>query len=257
MVRLTARLLSPLIALATALPAPASAAQYLITYTGEVYDSQNPLNYFGLTGENSLEGLAYTLDFTLTVPTPGAIIESNATTDRISGGSSLNAPSPLSAVITINGVSMGLSGSYLAVAEQLNNYVSSSGGAAFDQIRDLAGGPNNETLSAVISSTVNNILDSADYKQSLVYDPGSTDTAYGYFQFTDYSLPNGSYGFNYVNGRLTVDRVTVTPPAPPPSDPSSVPEPAPWAMMIAGFGLIGAALRRYEAARPFRMEETA
>jgi hypothetical protein len=36
--------------------------------------------------------------------------------------------------------------------------------------------------------------------------------------------------------------------APPPPPPPTIPEPASWAMMIAGFGLVGAAMRRRKAA---------
>jgi hypothetical protein len=38
------------------------------------------------------------------------------------------------------------------------------------------------------------------------------------------------------------------PPPPPPQPPGGVPEPASWAMLIAGFGLTGAAMRRRTAA---------
>ena len=47
--------------------------------------------------------------------------------------------------------------------------------------------------------------------------------------YTLYKAQNGSYGANS-NGRLTVT--------------AGVPEPATWTLMIAGFGLAGAALRR-------------
>lgn len=58
---------------------------------------------------------------------------------------------------------------------------------------------------------------------------------------TEFSKKSGWDGFKI--RALTVD--TVPPPPPPPA----VPEPATWAMMIAGFGLVGGALRR-QAGRP-------
>ena len=63
------------------------------------------------------------------------------------------------------------------------------------------------------------------------------DTFYGYARFTDTNLT--SYGFNSVaNASITagapIDRVIG----------SAVPEPASWAMFIAGFGLFGGVMRR-------------
>ena len=43
----------------------------------------------------------------------------------------------------------------------------------------------------------------------------------------------------------------VPPPPPPPVEQGAVPEPASWAMMIAGFGLVGAAMRRQRTAVRF------
>ena len=59
--------------------------------------------------------------------------------------------------------------------------------------------------------------------------------------------------FDFEVGSANQDRVAIvnvsvtpsdTPPPPPPPPPSSVPEPASWAMMVAGFGVVGSALRR-------------
>jgi len=47
---------------------------------------------------------------------------------------------------------------------------------------------------------------------------------------------------------LTVTSNAVTPPTPPVQP--SVPEPATWAMMLAGFGMVGAGVRRRPARRP-------
>jgi hypothetical protein len=48
---------------------------------------------------------------------------------------------------------------------------------------------------------------------------------------------------NYFGGKIEVDHLQY-------GVPDSVPEPASWAMMIAGFGLVGAAARRHRPARP-------
>ena len=62
--------------------------------------------------------------------------------------------------------------------------------------------------------------------------------------FTVRQLVNGvpDFGTNYVNGYLNTsltNRVSFTPP----TTGGAVPEPASWAMMVAGFGLIGGAMR--------------
>ena len=51
--------------------------------------------------------------------------------------------------------------------------------------------------------------------------------------------PPLTYGAGVTDGREVLDYVTL--------DVASVPEPATWAMMIGGFGLAGAALRRRRA----------
>lgn len=70
---------------------------------------------------------------------------------------------------------------------------------------------------------------------STTFDSGISQTAF--FYFSDNALKtNGSYNSSYgSNFRLTV--------AGAPS-PAALPEPASWAMMIAGFGAIGCAMRR-------------
>ena len=61
---------------------------------------------------------------------------------------------------------------------------------------------------------------------------------YNYYYFVDGAfLQNGVYQTTSINpGTLTVSGS--------PTQTASVPEPASWAMMIAGFGAIGAAMRR-------------
>jgi len=46
---------------------------------------------------------------------------------------------------------------------------------------------------------------------------------------------NGIYGYNNYNGLVTTFKTSAI---------GAVPEPASWAMMIAGFGFVGASLRR-------------
>jgi hypothetical protein len=58
------------------------------------------------------------------------------------------------------------------------------------------------------------------------------------------STPIGGIRFvNYFGGKIEVDHLQY-------GVPGAVPEPASWAMMIAGFGLVGAAARRRSPGRP-------
>lgn len=68
-----------------------------------------------------------------------------------------------------------------------------------------------------------------------------SDTAIGSLDFSTRETP-----FDLVTFTLPTT-VVVTPPDPPAP---AVPEPATWALMIAGFGMIGAALRRRRGASP-------
>jgi hypothetical protein len=63
----------------------------------------------------------------------------------------------------------------------------------------------------------------------------SATTTFGGRTFVDLGLTPGTYVYN-----LPSDTVTIT-------FGGAVPEPATWAMMIGGFGMLGAAARRYRA----------
>lgn len=221
-----------LISTALLFACPANAATYLTTYTGTIATGSDGLGAFGTPGA-SLVGLAFTAVFELTSPLPGAFTGSAPAFEYISGGSSLGpgVPSPVSGKLTINGNTVQFFGSELGVA-QINNETP----VGVDQIRYYAehnSGDFRYVLGASAFST-NNFINLTNLTTPVSYtlnNPG--DGSVGNFDIrslTNLSAPKSTASFN-------VSSVTVSPFA------SAVPEPATWATMLLGFGLMGAAMR--------------
>jgi len=221
---------------------PASAASYLITYTGTVSSGYDQTDVFGLGGTD-LTGQAFKAVYTLTDPTPGAYVYNDGFAGYTYGGTDYGAgiPSPLSAKITINGITKAISGDQEGFAYQVDGLLTSSG---YDQVYHFAydylyGGSRQtqDYLYNSVYSYVNNIVDTSNYTTPLDYSAQAGDSNnYGYFQFYDYNYVTGIYD-QYASGSLTNERVTI-------NLVSGVPEPATWAMMLTGFGLVGGAMRR-------------
>ena len=94
------------------------------------------------------------------------------------------------------------------------------------------------TLNNAIRSAATNIVTSIDYTQPLDYtttgDEFFNGGSFNFFLFD----PSQNAVVRNARGDLRNTRVTITPLG------NAVPEPKTWAMMIAGFGAAGAALRR-------------
>jgi len=220
--------------------APASAASYLITYEGTVYDSNDMTGVFGGSG-SSLDGMAYTAVYTLTLPMAGVLTNDDGRSASARGGSVYGVPSPMSGSLTINGVTQTISGytyAYAGIENGLNN------GGTFDQLllktQDKGNNsPSDEIhydyfLNNVIFSFKNDFIHNTDLTAPLTYDVQSNDSSGGYFyEYADF----GNIATKQVTGRFTPTRVTIAV-AP------GVPEPASWALLIVGFGLIGQSMRR-------------
>jgi hypothetical protein len=228
------------IAIATA----AQAATYLITYTGKALNfATDVTGVFGPSGA-SLDGKDVTVVFTLTDPTPGAFVSNDGTTGVTYGGTIFGTPDPVTATVTINGItrSIGSITNAFGQAQQVNN-------GPFDQVlhkvedRRLASaavlGLLN-TLEASISSSANNIVNSSNYTDPLSYVPQAGDNVFGYFSFVTVDASGATLEQAY--GNFAPNLVTISA-----ASASAVPESATWIFMIAGFGLAGVALRR---ARP-------
>lgn len=225
--------------------APAEAATYIITYQGTVANSTDATGVFGGSG-NSLDGLSFTAVYTLTAPLPGAITTGGPTFSyaQIYGGSLYGAPGPLSGTLTINGWTQAVAGDYFSTAVQINDL---NPGSDVDEVTHHVESRDSDTsdgnfhlnyFDTTIYSRVNSFLSIADYTAPLNYSTQPGDVGGGYFRFEGYS----DFGANayYAVGNLKPTSVTIAL-AP---DTGAVPEPATWAMMIAGFGMVGSAMRR-------------
>ena len=204
--------------------APAAAIVKIATYTGIVVYGYDLTGEFG-TPNTDLAGANWTATFTYD-KTLGGYQYSDLTADDSQGGTSVGTGSPiLSATITINGVTKTGAGQTLGKA-----YTSST--------------------PAVAHLSDDSLDDAAAYLQHYIYafgypagapasldqnfGPAASSNGYGYVNWIRYDKVAGSY-LEYAYAYLGSDSVYSV---------SDVPEPASWALMIGGFGMVGAALRR-------------
>lgn len=212
---------------------PASAATFLITYSGTVSSGFDVTGEFG-TPAADLTGKSFSVVYTLTAPLAGAETYDSGRTGYIRGGSNYGTPSPLSARITINGITQAIGGGSFGQASQVNDDM---GDSIDHEARDQTDYVNSYVYNSVASSLYN-IVNSTDYTQPLTYSVHDGDYRDGGFALRVFGFDNeGNFGFvRNASATLTNDLVTIV-------ATSAVPEPAAWAMMIAGFGLIGGSLR--------------
>lgn len=233
---------------------PARAATYIITYTGHVSSGYDSTGVFGSINAD-LTGVAYKSVYTLTYQLPGAYYYDDGVVGSAFGGQVYGAPTPVSADLTINGVTKTVSGNYLGAASQHNKFPPLPSGSlpnGYDEIshdaedNQLIG--NNYLISFVrnnIYSTSNNIISTSNITSSLNYSVQNGDISDGFFRYNLYDYRSGTQ-IEYAQGSLVADNVTIIPfSSPSGGDESSgaVPEPATWAMMIVGLGAVGATMR--------------
>ncbi len=214
---------------ATAMPAHAALVD--ITWTGKVYVGDDNLGLFGTPG--SLVGQSYVAQYRFDTSIG---FRSGADYQTVERG--YNAPqsaSPLiSARITINGTTMSVIGDY-------NNQYYRSNSDSYSEIATFVTGRtsvfndfnylNVDFLSDGPAGDGVTIDLNAPYAQ--VFDPN--DGVGGTFLY--YAPDNSNYSFAALTGETL--NITLA---------GGVPEPASWAMMIAGFGMVGGALRRRRVA---------
>jgi hypothetical protein len=217
-----------------AVTAPAKATIYRITYTGVVTDGY-AAGAFGF-GYSDLSGLSFKAVYTLNFPTPGAFTFVNENFAETLGGDVSATPSPVSARLTVNGVSENFDGNwygYALLQNGLGTYIGSDGigNQVNDYVNDGMVYHNSYLVNSVYSS-VNNFIDSTDFSTRLDYTIQLGDTESSEFQIQTFDYSNFTY--QTAQGHLASQRVTI----------ASVPEPMTWAMMIGGFGLVGLTMRR-------------
>jgi hypothetical protein len=217
-----------------AVAAPATAASYLITYTGVVTDGV-AAGAFGYNG-GDLTGQSFTAVYRLTFPTPGAFSYVDAYSAETMGGESSGTPSPVSAALTINGVTERLYGNwwgYAYLQNGLGTFLGSDG--IGNQVNDYFYDGviyRNSYLVNSIYSSVDDFVHSTNFSAPLDYTFLPGDTSNSGFQIITHDFSKFTYQF--AEGHLSTQHVTITP----------VAEPMTWAMMIAGFGMVGFTLRR-------------
>ena len=115
------------------------------------------------------------------------------------------------------------------------------------------------TITAPWTGVINNTLVGALGLTGYAADPGNAGSGtYNDWMFTaPIPLGNGTYDF-FTGTGCCVDTMThpeevtltgITNVGPGIGNPGAVPEPATWAMMLAGFGLLGASMRRKQTAQ--------
>jgi len=220
---------------ALSIAVPTSAGITIATYTGHLIGGSYDLSGVFGPSYSALAGLAYTASFRIDDGLAGAPVQfqgSPATTSMIFGGIGYSPTAvPVNATITINGITARIAGIGAGYVIQTH-------------------GPYDQTLHHVVENGSyltedatlfhpRGFLASYDFRMPLDVDltsfgPGGNDGG----GFSLYRA--GATGFQTAYGGLQADHLTVTLGA-------AVPELAAWSLMVAGFGLTGAALRRRPA----------
>lgn len=225
-------------ALMAALTAPAQAQVATVTVTGNVLNGLDATGRFGAAGAN-LAGLPFSAIFTIAAKGGTTAVDTSALSFLYGAG----AASPVSAALTIGTGTYNFGGSWSGTARATNG-VTPSGVNGTDSLYYAAEDtdvstmppPPASSLLYVSIDSLRDLLDSADYNSYSTISLNGSDNAQGLAQIAHYDPATGSYGpMTYANLSLSTISAKAT---------AAVPEPATWMMMILGFGMAGAALRR-------------
>ena len=199
---------------------PAAAAVVNMTVNGTVSFGRDDLGLFGQAGQ-FLAGSAYQMNFAFDVSNAANLGNSHQAT----GGTLFGRPSPVTrADILINGTTFSFINPY-------NAYYNTFSYPAFSQMDVGTGGPNGINGGGFSwSRSDQGIALALDTPVSRTF--GAGDTVFSAFQQAN----QDQTAFTYLSLRPTDLNISVAG--------TAVPEPGTWAMMIAGFGVVGAAVRR-------------
>ncbi|MEH3122969.1 MAG: PEPxxWA-CTERM sorting domain-containing protein [Sphingomonas phyllosphaerae] len=218
---------------ALTMAAPAAAAPTTVTVTGTVMSGIDAGGQFGMAGA-SLAGQPFSAIFTIDQATGSTVIET-ATSSYLAG---MGAASPISAVLTIGSGSYRFAGTHNGLVRTTD--AAGNGGTDSTQFfvddTDLSQKPNDNTLLSLGFDTLRNVLASAEVGAVTVADLSLADNAKGVLKIANRDGTSGAFGTPTV-ADLSINTIRA-------SVMSPVPEPATWAMMVAGFAMAGVALRR-------------
>lgn len=196
---------------------PAAAVVKIATLTGSLYSSQDFTNVFG--GGSQLAGYAYR--FVITYDTTRGMRSIGPGYDQIGGGSDNFLSNPITYIaITVNGTTKSFQpnrSSSIFTGPDTINFA-----AGFEQ---LGSGVNmNKSINIFTGAGLAPALLTSDFG------PVPRNWA-GVINFFDETANSGV--ILYLNGSPGTYAVT-----------NAVPEPASWTLLISGFGMVGATLRR-------------
>ena len=234
-------LLAAVTAAALASASGASATILVATYTGLVTNGYDQSGLFGAAGAD-LTNDAYVAIYTFdtTKGNYGSGGGSGYSYEYQQGGTCCGAATPVSAQVTINGFTQSLAGNDYGYAYD-SHY---SYGAGFTSqllhfVRDITDDGHNYVNNQIF----NTAFDISNVAYNVPIALTAFDNSYnsgnaGAANFTTYNYDSITQTI-YTNVNFGAGTVVVTE--------GGVPEPASWALMIGGFGLVGASLRRRRA----------
>jgi hypothetical protein len=205
---------------------PASATILTATFTGFIASGHDQTGLFGNAGQN-LAGLAYVTQYTFDT-TAGLYDNSYANGEAIEGGAFYGASSPVTATMTVNGVTLSQTGPYKSYVFRETDVpaISYLAGTLID------------TPSAFADEDISNyaFVDLAALSSTLAT---TATLIQGDFSFNSFDRTTNTETFDTFGQFSSQGTITISDGSTP-----GVPEPATWGLMIMGFGGAGAALRR-------------
>jgi hypothetical protein len=202
----------------------ASAEVVYVTYKGTVLSGNDPIGIFGAPG-SSLAGDAYTT-FYIFNTSIGEIHSDPFFNSDLGGVVGIYAqPSPsLGAVLTINGINMGIGGESVG-------YLYGIDYGNFSRSYDLAGDPGRSVYNQM-SDPTRSIPVSINMPFTYTVTPANGGYGQGQAMLGIDPVNHAGYLIDLVPTTVTV------------SVPGAVPEPSTWAMMLIGFAGLGFVVRR-------------